>query len=151
MRYLRYVAIGAAGGVILLMLSGCNPEARGFALPLGSTDAGREAFERLECRQCHGVANQLEKDLAGHPEIHFVLGGTTTRIRTYGDLVTSIINPNHKISGYRNAEVNLDEQGNTRMPSHNEVMTVQELIDLTTYLQSTYEVIRPEPRGMYYP
>lgn len=151
MRYLRYVATGTTGIVIFLMLSGCNPEARGFALPIGSTDAGREAFERLECRRCHSIANQTKKDPEGPAEIHFVLGGTTTRIRTYGDLVTSIINPNHKISGYRNAAANLDEEGNTRMPSHNDVMTVQELIDLTTYLQTTYEVVRPEPRGMYYP
>ena len=147
----RYI-VGALGCVcVLIVLSGCNPEARGFALPLGSVEAGKETFLRLQCNQCHSIADELEKDQAGHPDIHFKLGGETTRVRTYGDLVTSIINPNHKISGFIRDEANLDAQGNTNMPSHNEVMTVQELVDLTTYLQTTYDVIRPETHGMYYP
>lgn len=135
----------------LFLLSGCNPEARGFALPLGSVEAGKAAFTRLECNQCHSIADELEKTAEGHADIHFKLGGETTRVRTYGDLVTSIINPNHKISGYFKVEANVDTEGNTNMPSYNDVMTVQELVDLTTYLQTTYDVIRPETHGMYYP
>ena len=144
---------GTFGGCVcaILLLSGCNPQARGFALPLGDADAGKEAFLRLQCNHCHSIADAIEKDAAGHADIHFKLGGETTRIRTYGDLVTSIINPNHKISGFTSETANISAEGDSNMPSHNEVMTVQELVDLTTYLQTTYEVIRPETHGMYYP
>ena len=146
----KYCAVAAGCVAVLFLLSGCNPEARGFALPLGNADAGKAAFVRLECTQCHSVAEGVDKDATGHPDIHFKLGGETTRVRTYGDLVTSIINPNHKISGFIK-DANVDAEGNTNMPSHNEVMTVQELVDLTTYLQTTYKIIRPETHGMYYP
>jgi hypothetical protein len=29
---------------------------------------------------------------------HITLGGTTTRVRTYGELVTPIINPSHRVA-----------------------------------------------------
>lgn len=151
MKFARFTVLVVIYIGALIGLSGCNPEARGFVLPKGNAEAGKQAFQRIGCHQCHSIANEVDKDASGNAEIHFKLGGETTRVRTYGDLVTSIINPNHKISGYIKEEANLDEEGNTRMPSHNEVMTVQELIDLTTYLQSTYKVIHPETHGLHYP
>ena len=139
------------GIFLLVLLGGCNPQERGFALPIGNAEEGKATFVRLGCNHCHSVADEVQKDANGHAEIHFRIGGTTTRVRTYGDLVTSIINPNHRISGYIKQAEHLDEAGNSRMPSMNEQMTVQNLVDLTTYLESSYDVVRPQNYNMYYP
>jgi hypothetical protein len=71
-----------------------------------------------------------------------VLGGASRRVRTYGDLVTSIINPTHRlIAGFPAEQVSRD--GESLMPVLNDVMTVQQLIDLVALLQSSYEVVPP--------
>ena len=61
------------------------------------------------------------------------------RIKTYGELVTSIINPSHRLAkGY--AEANVAMEGKSNMTVYNDVMTVRELIDLVAFLQSHYEL-----------
>jgi mono/diheme cytochrome c family protein len=129
-----------------------GPESpRGFRLPAGDPAAGRVAFEELRCNDCHeaeGVALR-DSELA---DIQFVLGGPSTRITTYGSLVTSIINPSHKLSTrYPRAESS--EHGESRMPVYNDVMSVQELIDIVAYLQPQYEliVVSPNSYETYYP
>jgi hypothetical protein len=72
-----------------------------------------------------------------------VLGGETQTIKTYGELVSSVINPSHKlIRGYPEEEVSQD--GKSLMTVYNDRMTVQQLIDLVAFLQSKYEVVVPE-------
>ena len=134
---------------LLFAAAGCESESKGFVLPIGDVERGKEALVTLGCNHCHSIQGELEQHVDAHPEIHVVLGGTTTRIRTYGELVTSIINPKHRISRYGAA--NLDEEGDSRMPTINSVLTVQELVDITTYLQGTYDVVRPQHYPMYYP
>lgn len=142
------------GCLALLTLVACDNQSRGFALPPGDADAGRSTFLSLHCNQCHTVHNDIAKHSEGHPDIHFVLGGPTTRVRTYGDLVTSIINPSHKISGYpRNTEAaaaNVNDEGESNMRVYNRIMTVQQLVDLTTYLQDSYEIVRPQYQPYHY-
>ena len=61
------------------------------------------------------------------------IGGMRTRIATYGELVTSVINPSHRVARrYR------DETGDSPMRNYNEAMTVAELIDLVAFLQTQY-------------
>ena len=63
-----------------------------------------------------------------------------TRIQTYGELVTSIINPSHRLArGYAVEEI-ASEEGESEMKNYNDVMTVSELIDLVTFLQSHYSL-----------
>lgn len=136
------------------LLSGCpmGPDSpRGFALPEGDVDAGRQAFMALRCNDCHtadGVAlfNQSETDIA------ITLGGRSTRVTTYAELVTSIINPSHRLSAYHpRTETAVD--GESRMHNYNDVMTVQELIDIVAFLQPQYEVVVVTPMSYetYYP
>jgi hypothetical protein len=76
------------------------------------------------------------------------LGGLTDRVQTYGDLVTSIINPSHRIAeGYSPEEVMLDD-GESRMAYYNSVMTVEELIDIVTFLETKYD-LKPATRQAY--
>lgn len=129
-----------------LVLSSCNEQARGFALPEGDTEKGKVTYERLACASCHsvsGIAWQGAMDSLNIP-----LGGEVPTEKSYGYLVTSIINPSHKIARSYNQETTTEE-GLSKMTNYNEIMTVQELIDLVTFLQSEYEV--KIPTSEYHP
>lgn len=136
---------------LFLVISGCEGQGRGFALPHGDKAAGAEAFIELACNECHSIRESVDKLNPGHAEIHVELGGIITRVRTYGDLVTSIINPSHRIAGYYQSEINRDAQGNSTMRIYNDVKTVQLLVDLTTFLETTYEVVKPQVSPIYAP
>lgn len=75
------------------------------------------------------------------------LGGEVTAMKTYGQLVTSVINPSHRISGQRLTDemlVRTDGTSRMEMYRYNEIMTVQELVDLVTFLQSEYKLVAPD-------
>jgi mono/diheme cytochrome c family protein len=133
---------------VLLAVCGCEPQksARGFRLPDGNVDRGREAFVSLQCNSCHTVVGE---NFPAPERFNIRLGGETARIRTYGDLVTSIINPSHVITARYVEE--LREAKESPMTNFNETMTVAQMIDLVAFLQSRYELIVPEQRMPYYP
>ncbi len=149
----HYFAIFTISLTVLsvLMLSGCDTQGRGFALPPGNAEQGQLTFVALNCNSCHSVKDVLEQATEGkHPTVSVALGGTVTRVKTYGELVTSIINPSHKLSRGRDTST-LTKDGDTRMPSYNEVMSVQEMIDLTTFLQDSYDIYIPPYAAYYFP
>ena len=123
-----------------LFLFSCNEQARGFAFPDGDIEEGKATFKRLGCNECHSIS-KIEW-MGGSDSLNINLGGEVTTLKTYGDLVTSVINPSHKIAGRYKHEFTTEE-GLSKMKNYNEVMTVQELIDLVTFLQSEYEVKSP--------
>lgn len=133
---------------VALLLSACEPQARGFSLPPGDVDRGRAAFVELGCAQCHKVVGEPELEVAD-PRLEISLGGRTTRVKTYGDLVTSIINPSHRISATGPGTTNAD--GTSTMRVYNDVMTVQQLVDLVTFLQDHYEIYIPQTHFPTYP
>ena len=139
---------------ILLTVSGCGTDPKsgaGFTLPDGDAQRGQATFVRLQCNVCHSVIN-VELD---PPELPFkkmvALGGETPRVKTYGDLVTSIINPSHRFApGLSEDETQVD--GNSKMRIYNDEMTVTELMDLVAFLQAHYTVkaYQPTPYMPYY-
>lgn len=132
---------------IIVVLTACDtgPKSpRGFSLPVGDVTRGEEVFKGLGCLSCHtldGVEMQgIEKD----PEISVGLGGEVSRVKTYAELVTSIINPSHRIArGYKLSMVK--EDGQSKMINYNDVMTVSQLIDLVSFLQPHYELREYQP------
>ncbi len=139
------------------LLMACDPGAEsssGFRLPDGDPTTGQEAFVALRCHACHDVEGlQLDPLDVGEPLV--TLGGQTTRVRTYGELVTSIINPSHKLAdGYPVEDIARVGESLMALAYLNEVMTVQQLVDLVAFLQVSYEVDPPEfdPYGyLYFP
>ena len=123
-----------------LLISSCNRQAHGFALPEGDIEKGKVTYERLVCNECHSIPNIEWKGGKDNLKIH--LGGDVTSLKTYGGLVTSVINPSHKVALFYNQETS-NEDGLSKMKNYNDVMTVQELIDLVTFLQSEYKVVPP--------
>jgi sulfur-oxidizing protein SoxX len=107
----------------------------------------------MGCSACHviGDIEQLALDGTGIPPVK--LGGAVARVKTYGDLVTSIINPSHKIARrYKGDEV-MTEDGQSKMLNYNDVMTVTELVNLVTFLESNYDIAAYEksPYPIYRP
>ncbi len=132
----------------LLMLAGCDsgPKSpRGFSLPEGDPGAGQQVFVELQCNACHQMAGieQLAGE-EGKPKISVKLGGKVSKIKTYGELVTSIINPSHRlVKGYPADEI--QNGGESKMRNYNDVMTVTQLIDLVAFLQSKYDLLIYDP------
>jgi hypothetical protein len=136
----------------LFFAAGCERDMmseRGFALPAGDAAAGEDAFIYMQCNQCHTIAGVDLPALPGY-EPFVELGGSVTRVKTYGQLVTAIINPSHKIAeGY--AEGVVSEDGESKMYVYNRFMTVQELTDLVMFLQPHYDVVAPTYSYPIYP
>lgn len=136
--------------LVLLMLftAACvsAKSAAGFRLPDGDVERGKAAFVELKCHTCHTVKGTEipvpSKDYAYVRVV--VLGGEVRQVKTYGELVTSIINPSHVLApGYPAELVTRDNR--SAMADFNDRMTIRQLIDLVAFLQSRYELVPPEP------
>lgn len=127
----------------VLVLAACGPESPlGFNLPDGDADRGRAAFLELRCNSCHEVEGLEIAYREGLAQV--TLGGPTTRIKTHGELVTSIINPSHRIAPrYPEEQVTVNGESLMNAAYLNDVMTVQQLVDLVAFLQSTYQLMPP--------
>jgi mono/diheme cytochrome c family protein len=137
----------------LAVLGGCERDRmseRGFSLPEGDAAAGRDTFIYMQCHQCHFIEGERFPALPGMEPPYVELGGEVTRVKSYGELVTAIINPSHKLAdGYPPDRVS--EEGESNMYVYNRYMTIQELIDLVMYLQPHYEVVAPAYDYRMYP
>ncbi len=71
------------------------------------------------------------------------LGGELIFAKTYGNIVTSIINPNHIISGAYLDQLPADQRKriNTSPMYMNPNMKVTELIDVVAFLNSRYALL----------
>ena len=140
----------------ILCLTACAPDKQsgsGLYLPAGNVENGQQAFIDLGCNWCHSVKGvELPAVKEEPPPFTIQLGGQVYRVKTYGELVTSIINPNHVIS-YQNRQVlaKLAQDKNaeikTVMPSFNDKMTVTQLVDLVTFLDAHYDKYIPDYTG----
>lgn len=137
------VVLGAA---VPALVAGCASSSLfGFPVDQGDITAGRQAFIDHRCHQCHSIADERLPPLAGADRPIFELGGATTTVRSYADLTTSIINPDHAISERyvdqqlsRNAGIPLESP----MPMPNiDTMTVRQLIDIVAFLDSRYQLV----------
>ena len=132
--------------VLFFTSNGCDQQSLGFALPPGDVTDGRAIFEEMACNQCHSVADIDWLGVEGE-DFNLKLGGEVIKVKTYGELVTSVINPSHRISRLFKGEMP-SRDAQSPMPSYNQIMTVQELTDLITFLEKQYD-LKPPP-GYYY-
>ena len=141
MKRVKAVALGFFG----LYLASCDAGPKsslGFRLPDGDIEKGKATFVELKCHLCHTVAGVELPPPEVAPPVMVNLGGQVRNVRTYGELVTSIINPSHHLAkGYKKELIQVD--GKSRMTDYTEVMTVRQMISLVAFLQSRYEVILP--------
>jgi sulfur-oxidizing protein SoxX len=140
----RLLAVIAVFGALLL--AACTPGKEspiGFSLPEGDPAIGQETFVALQCNACHSTPD-IEQLAQRDGGISIALGGEVGRVKTYADLVTSVINPSHRLAvGHPPTMVALGTE--SRMRNYNETMTVEQLINLVAYLQPHYKVRVYEP------
>lgn len=153
----KRVAESITLAVILAMIPivvGCAQDPKsgaGFTLPEGDVARGQLTFVELRCHACHTVAAIEFGELSEAKQTMIALGGEKPNVVTYGELVTSIINPSHRFAA-NYAEEQTAENGRSKMRIYNDEMTVTQLTDLVTFLESHYEVraYQPTPYMPYY-
>ncbi|MFT4993829.1 MAG: sulfur-oxidizing protein SoxX [Paraglaciecola sp.] len=128
--------------IFTFILQGCNPgpdSPRGFSLPSGDAVKGEKVLMKYQCLACHNLEGFDYDSFNKQFEPPVLLGGTSARVKTYADLVSSIINPSHRLAG--NYPLSLTQQdGVSKMRVFNDVMTVTELVNLVAFLQPKYTV-----------
>jgi mono/diheme cytochrome c family protein len=144
---------GAAFTTLALLLVGCQPppssesvapQGSAFRLPSGDAEKGEAAFLKLQCHACHQVAGVDLPAPGSKSPITVVLGGEVLKVKTYDELVTSIINPPHIVSDkYRGLLL----EGQTPMPEFNDSMSVAQLIDIVAFLHARYQKFLPVVNG----
>jgi len=108
------------------------PKGWRFTIPVGDPRAGRRLFVKFECYKCHRVEGER---FPGRPGEVGGLGPDLTGMGMHSAeyLAESILNPNAVLlegDGF------LGEDGSSKMPSYNDVLTLQELVDLVAYLKT---------------
>lgn len=124
--------------LVVFGLTGCEEGPRGFSLPPGDAAKGEQVFLSLQCLSCHELEGYDRPEGTGEA-VSVALGGKVQSLKTYAELVTSIINPSHRLApGYDISEIQVS--GESVMPVYNDVMTVTQLVDLITFLETQYEL-----------
>ncbi len=118
-----------------LILSGCARRAEPVArldLPVGDSSRGRQAFIELDCIRCHRVlgANLPEPEVR---RMGILLTAEPGGVKNYVRLVNAIIHP-PPAPDWSKGTPAIKEIIRPRMPLVNERMTVQQLIDLISFL-----------------
>jgi Cu/Ag efflux protein CusF len=107
-----------------------HPKGWQFTMPKGDAAKGREVFEKFACYVCHEIRG--EKFPAAAPGS--ALGPELSQMGPMHPLeffTESVINPSaHASKKHRGPD------GKSTMPASNDRMTVQELIDLSSYIAS---------------
>ena len=107
-----------------------------FTLVKGDAATGRELFIELECYKCHEIKGEnfptpVKNDKGIGPELSQMAGSHPIEF-----FAESIANPNAVIDGDAKEEGHIGPDGKSKMPSFADVLTVQQLTDLATYLAS---------------
>lgn len=130
--------------LLALGLLSCNsgPDSpKGFSLPQGDIALGEVVFTKYQCLACHTLKGYEDVTIKKEFEQPIKLGGSSSKVTTYGQLVTSIINPSHKLAPRSlKLESVVNPDGTSKMRVFNDVMTVNELIDIVAFLQPKYKV-----------
>ncbi|MCE5306389.1 MAG: cytochrome c [Acidobacteriales bacterium] len=131
--------------LLLGIATACNQgrhSPSGFRLPAGgNVERGKAVFLELQCHSCHEVPGTDVPRPTVQPPVPVRLGGEVAKELTDGYLVTSIINPSHKLARFAKASITVG--GKSRMPDYADRVTARQLTDLVSYLHSNYTVRRP--------
>jgi len=148
---LRRLFISLVALCALICISACDRDDRtqgAIYLPEGDAANGETYFVSLGCVSCHSVIGAELPDPVEAGPVRVLLGSKTGRKMPYGQIVTSIVNPSHRLSArYRKDAVS--QQGESLMPSYSDFLTVTQLTDLVAFLQNHY--VKAERPGYKYP
>lgn len=118
-----------------------TPKGWRFTLPPGNPRAGRQVFADFECFKCHEVTGEdfpapkaeqgdVGSPLSGMGGMHPAEYFAEAMIDPNASVVWRIKHHKSENKGY------LGPDGTSKMPSYNDTMTIQQLIDLVAYMKS---------------
>lgn len=109
------------------------PKGWKFTMPAGDPEAGKAAFEKMQCYSCHKVpgADLPQERSSGGVGPDLVAAYSTLPA---GFLAESIINSHQYISGTIEKYHGLDKVS-SKMGDFSSIMTVRELIDIVAFLK----------------
>ena len=136
-------------------LSACTGEGtpvKGFVLPQGDIARGKQVFVDFNCHGCHTIPEMEFPETDFESPFMLEIGGKVYRVKNYGELMTSIVNPDHVISPKYLAKFEKPVRAAviSPMPYHSETMTIAELIDLVEFLHAQYTKLQPQYYRGYY-
>jgi mono/diheme cytochrome c family protein len=107
-----------------------------FTLPQGNATEGRKIFVEAECYKCHEVKGEAfpsvtEKDKGVGPELSQMAGMHPPEF-----FAESIINPNAVIDPDAKKLGYVGEDGKSKMPDYDSVLTIKQVADLASYIAS---------------
>jgi mono/diheme cytochrome c family protein len=107
-----------------------------FTLPKGDPFDGRRVFVEVECYKCHEVKGEkfpavAEGEKGVGPELAEMAGMHPPEF-----FAESIINPNAVIDPEAKKLGYVGEDGKSKMPDYNSVLTVKQVVDLAAYIAS---------------
>ena len=152
MKPLLLSILTSLAGISLVLTSCGDKEERleakrnkGFRLPEGDAGRGKEAFIQLKCHQCHSVEGVALPPADANPGVRYSLGGEVRKVKSYGELVTAIIQPQHVITPYFLDTIEEAEREGYKspMPEYNKTMTVRQMVDLVHFLHAHYKKLVP--------
>lgn len=105
-----------------------------FALPAGDPAEGRKVFGAMECYKCHEIKGETfpgvaKGDRGVGPELSQMAG-----MHPLEYFAESIINPNAVLEPEDKEKGYLGEDGKSKMPNYNDILTVKQVSDLAAYL-----------------
>lgn len=155
LRTIRPIKIWITAAVFAATLSACDrgsAPVKGFVLPDGDIERGKAVFVSVGCRSCHTIKDEEFPPFEPDDSLNLELGGEVYRVKNYGELLTSIVNPTHIVSAKYRVTLDKAEQRNAQSPmtAFNDVLNVTQIIDLTAYLHSRYELVPAKYQGYYY-
>lgn len=107
-----------------------------FTLPKGDPVEGRKIFVEVECYKCHEVKGETfpavaKREKGVGPELSQMAGMHPVEF-----FAESIMNPNAVIDPDAKERGYLGEDGKSKMPNYNDILTVKQVSDLAAYLAS---------------
>lgn len=138
-----------------LLLSACAPDphdSTGFVLPRGDKARGQATFQDIGCTQCHTVSGVSLRAHDGPMRFNIRLGGEVLKVRSYGELLNAIVNPDHELAdAYRDSMAAANKTATrSPMPNFNHIVTIAQLIDIVEFLHGQYTLTVPEYQGILY-
>lgn len=130
-----------SSGIAATFAGEVDATGKGFRFPGGDAEAGREAFIKLNCVQCHLVQNVKFPEVTTKRRIEVTLAAKLHFVKKYENIVTAITNPRHVVAEQYKALLTKPEQvGGIEpiMPDFTKSMKVRQLMDITAFLDEVY-------------
>jgi len=141
--------------LVVLILAACTEQApvKGFVLPPGDAAAGQQVFVDFHCYFCHEIPGVDFPEHEFQPPFIVTLGGTIQQVNNYGELLTAVVYPDHRLAREYLDQLKAIEKeaGWSPMPYFGDQMTVTELIDVVEFLNGQYVRLLPGDYQEYYP